>query len=133
MPSITPPMNPRSTALEHAIHYTTDESTIYRTRSEHAIHYTTDAILINLKILCTTNIKQDNLTLNGIKCFILFLGGHIIIAMREEYLYKTGFDGVFEPLMKQLENEKIWKMLSRKQLTSFAFGLSGILYVFQKS
>ena len=92
-----------------------------------------ELILINVEIYSTTNIKQDNLTLNDIFCCILFLGGHIIIAMREEYLYKTGFDGVFEPLMKQLENEKIWKMLSRKKLTSYAFGLSGILYVFQKS
>jgi hypothetical protein len=33
---ITPPMNPRSTALEaNTTHYTTDEPTIYRTRDEH--------------------------------------------------------------------------------------------------
>ena len=64
---------------------------------------------------------------------ISVLGGHVIIVMREEYIYMSCYNDILEPLMEKLELEKKWKMIQRSVIPEYAFQKSGLLYVFEVS
>ena len=64
---------------------------------------------------------------------ILYISGGIIcIAMREEYLeYVSEYKGTLGPLMKKLERDGKWKLLSKDTITNYFFGKSGVVFQYE--
>lgn len=59
-------------------------------------------------------------------------GGLVIIAMREEYLENVAdYKGKLETLMDEIAAEGKWKREERTQVQLFAFGKTGIVFVFR--
>ena len=53
--------------------------------------------------------------------------------MREEYLNESCYHDILEPLMKKMSNENKWMLLQRRTIPDYAFGKTGLLYVFKVS
>jgi len=59
-------------------------------------------------------------------------GGLVVIAMREEYLENVAdYKGKLESLMDDIGNEGAWKREERTQVELFAFGKTGVVFVFR--
>jgi hypothetical protein len=51
--------------------------------------------------------------------------------MREEYLKDPCYDNILEPTMYRLEKDNKWEVIQRKQVSEYAFGRNGVLYIFK--
>ncbi|KAJ8316980.1 hypothetical protein KUTeg_004884, partial [Tegillarca granosa] len=59
-------------------------------------------------------------------------GGKIIIVMRQEYLEYVGdYKDALEPLMKQLEADGKWDLISRTVVPNYSFNKNGVVFKFQ--